>query len=291
MRCFSARAASIAIAVGLLVLFASACGSDEESQASSDPLQVSIAQYRSTLEEDAENLAVKTAALANATEVGELSRAQSRYATSRVRYSQMEPLAEELFPTLDLRVDAYIGEVAANEFGGFHRIEKALWAEETLDGIGPVAKRLAADVEELRRKIGMVELQPVRIATGAAELIGEIPAAMIARREEPYADCDLVDVAANVEGAEAAFKAVQPLLAQRDPKLTREIEGQFGKAYAKLGEYGTLAREPDQPRPEAPGAIFVVYDEVSEAEIRQLAEPIEALGEQLSQVPDLIISE
>ena len=99
-----------------------------------------------------------------------------------------------------------------NEFGGFHGIEKALWEEDTTDGMTPVAKQLLADVEELQAKVKTVDLQAVQIANGANELLGEVSASKITGEEERYSHIDLVDFEANVEGAEAAFEAVEPLL-------------------------------------------------------------------------------
>ena len=64
-----------------------------------------------------------------------------------------------------------------------------------------------------------VDLQAVQIANGANELLGEVSASKITGEEERYSHIDLVDFEANVEGAEAAFDAVKPLLdAENDPE-------------------------------------------------------------------------
>ena len=82
-----------------------------------------------------------------------------------------------------------------------------------------------------------VELQAVQIANGANELLGEVSASKITGEEERYSHIDLVDFEANVEGAEAAFEAVEPLLAKKDPKLAKEIEASFEDVYASLEPY------------------------------------------------------
>ena len=74
-----------------------------------------------------------------------------------------------------------------------------------------------------------VDLQAVQIANGANELLGEVSASKITGEEERYSHIDLVDFEANVEGAEAAFEAVEPLLTDKDPKLAKEIEAQLQK--------------------------------------------------------------
>jgi iron uptake system component EfeO len=137
----------------------------------------------------------------------------------------------ESFGDLDPRIDARENDVPASEFKGFHRIEKALWEEGTAKGMVPVAEQLLADIEELEAKVKTVELQAVQIANGANELLGEVSASKITGEEERYSDTDLVDFEANVEGAEAAFEAVEPLLSATDQKLAQEIEADFKQVY------------------------------------------------------------
>ena len=67
----------------------------------------------------------------------------------------------------------------------------------------------------------------MQIANGANELLGEVSASKITGEEERYSHIDLVDFEANVEGAEAAFDSVKPLLAQSDPELAKEIEARL----------------------------------------------------------------
>ena len=77
---------------------------------------------------------------------------------------------------------------------------------------------MLADVEELQTKVKTVDLQAVQIANGANELLGEVSASKITGEEERYSHIDLVDFEANVEGAEAAFEAVEPLLERQRPE-------------------------------------------------------------------------
>lgn len=62
----------------------------------------------------------------------------------------------ESFGDLDPRIDARENDVPARRWGGFHRIEKALWEEGSAAGMAPVARRLRVDVEELRAKVSPV---------------------------------------------------------------------------------------------------------------------------------------
>jgi len=235
-----------------------------------------VAGYREYLEENADELVAKTGPFVAAVVAGDVAKAKSLYAPARIPYERIEPVAES-FGSLDPRIDARENDVAASEFEGFHRIEKALWEEGTAKGMAPVAKQLQADVEELAGKVEAVELQAVQIANGAVELLGEVSASKITGEEERYSHTDLVDFEANVEGAEAAFEAVKPLLDESDPELSAEIEADFKMVFAELEPYRR-------------GNGFVSYTELTEADTRKLARSIDTLAEKLSQVPAAIAS-
>jgi iron uptake system component EfeO len=243
--------------------------------ASNSPeVEKAIAQYREYLEENTEELTANTKPFVAAVVAGNVARAKSLYPAPRINYERIEPVAET-FGDLDPRIDARANDVPASEFGGFHRIEKALWLEKTAKGMTPVAKQLQADVEELQGKVKNVKLQAVQIANGANELLTEVSTSKITGEEERYSHIDLVDFLANVEGSQVAFEAVAPLLSASDPKLTKEIEADFAKVYKSLKPYER-------------GDGFVSYTELTSADTRKLAQVIDILAEKLSQVPAAI---
>ena len=251
--------------------------SGERAVENSPQVEDAISRYRAYLERNTAALVSATEPFVSAVEAGDVEKAKSLYAAARIPYEKIEPVAES-FGGLDPRIDARENDVAASEWSGFHTIEQALWVDGTTAGMAPVAKQLLADVEELQRKVKTVDLQTAQIANGANELLGEVSASKITGEEERYSHTDLVDFEANVEGAEAAFEAVKPLVAEKDPKLVKQIEADFAAVYASLKPY----RE---------GEGFVPYTELTQADTRKLAQQIDALAEQLSQVPALIVSE
>jgi iron uptake system component EfeO len=238
-------------------------------------VEAAVSQYRKYLEKNTAELVATTAPFVAAVEAGNVAKAKALYPAARIPYERIEPVAES-FGDLDPRIDARENDVPANQFGGFHRIEKALWIANTTNGMAPFAKQLLADVEELQRKVKSVSLQAVQIANGANELLGEVSASKITGEEERYSHIDLVDFEANVEGAEAAFEAVEPLISSKDPKLAKEIEASFEDVYAALKPYRR-------------GDGFVSYTELTKADTRKLAQEIDALAEELSQVPAQIV--
>jgi iron uptake system component EfeO len=234
-----------------------------------------VAHYREYLEHNTDELVEEAKPFVAAVVAGNVARAKSLYAAARIPYERIEPVAES-FGDLDPHIDARENDVPANEFGGFHRIEKALWEESTAKGMAPVAEQLLANIQELERKVKTVDLQAAQIANGANELLGEVSASKITGEEERYSHIDLVDFEANVEGAEAAFEAVEPLLSKKDPKLAKDVEASFEDVYASLQPYRR-------------GEGFVSYTELSKADTRKLAQEIDALAEELSQVPAQIV--
>jgi iron uptake system component EfeO len=232
-----------------------------------------VKQYREYLEQNADELVEKTEPLVEAVIEGNLVEAESLYGPARVPYERIEPVAES-FGDLDPRIDARANDIPPSEFGGFHRIEKALWAEGTANGMKPVAKQLLADVKELKRKVKTVDLETAQIANGANELLSEVSASKITGEEERYSHTDLVDFEANVEGAEAAFDAVEPLV--ENPELVEKVEKGFEDVQAALEPYRR-------------GHSFVPYTDLTKTDTRKLAQEIDALAEELSQVPAQIV--
>lgn len=250
--------------------------SGELSTDSSPEVEASIADYRSYLEENTAELISATEPFVAAVVAGEINEAKSLYPAARIPYERIEPVAES-FGSLDPRIDARENDVPASEFEGFHRLEKALWEEESLKGMAPVAEQLQADVEELAQKVKTVELQAVQIANGANELLGEVSASKITGEEERYSHIDLVDFEANVEGSEAAFEAVKPLLDPENTDLAGEIEADFKMVFNSLEPYRTENG-------------FVPYTDLTQADTKKLAVGIDTLAEKLSLVPAAIAS-
>jgi iron uptake system component EfeO len=248
--------------------------SGELKAKNSPQIDKAIADYRAYLEQNTDELVAATKPFVAAVAAGNVAEAKSLYTSARIPYEKIEPVAES-FGSLDPRIDARENDVPASEFEGFHRIEKALWVEDTAKGMAPVAEQLQADVEELAAKVKTVDLQAVQIANGANELLGEVSASKITGEEERYSHTDLVDFEANVEGSEAAFEAVKPLLDETDPELGGEIEADFKMVFASLEPYRQ-------------GNGFVSYTELTKADTRKLSQAIDTLAEKLSQVPAAI---
>ena len=237
--------------------------------------QDAVDTYRAYVEENTRELVAATKPFVAAVVAGEVAKAKSLYPAARIPYERIEPVAES-FGDLDPRIDAREGDVPDSQFQGFHRIEKAIYVGNTLDGMAPVAKQLLADVEELDERAATIKLQAAQIANGANGLLDEVSASKVTGEEERYSHIDLVDFDANVEGSRAAFDSVEPLLSETDPALAKEIEKRFAAVEKALDPY----REGDS---------FVLYTELDRSDTRQLSLVIDALAEPLSEVAAKIV--
>lgn len=265
------------VALGLLVVsLASGCGSGASAETSPQS-QSALSEYKAYLNKNSAKLLHWADTIALKINEGSFSMAASRYAAARVPYGHITPAAQ-LFGSLNAHINALESEVTPDEYGGFHLIEKTIFWEEGTIGMIPVAKQLRLDIEELQRRLDSADLQPSQALAGANKVLDGMLTNEVWGNAEPWSHADLTDIAAKVEGVDAAFAAAKPALAEKAPDLVARIEAQLRKLFAKVGKYGILAREPDQAREQEPGISFVVYDQLTQKERWDLAQPIKVLA-------------
>ena len=76
---------------------------------------------------------------------------------------------------LDADIDARADDVPADEWTGFHRIEKGLFEDKSLTGLATYGDGLVANVQQAAdaRPTGLT-YQPAELANGAVELLDEV---------------------------------------------------------------------------------------------------------------------
>jgi iron uptake system component EfeO len=274
---------TIAVCLAASLLLLAGCGSSDDSgdgssttSATDNPgAQEAVDRYRHYLEEQTGLLVERTRAFVKALNYDNVEQAKRLYPTTRMPYEAVEPVAES-FGGLDPDIDAREGDVPPASFRGFHRIEKALWVDDTTKGVRSVAAKLLADIKRLQALVFTIKLEPAQIANGANELLNEVSSSKITGEEERYSHTDLWDIDANLQGSKAAYDSVKPLLEQQDPQLAKEIDQRFAEAEDTL-------------RPYRRGDGFVLYGELTEQDKRQLAQSIDALAEPISQVAAIVV--
>ncbi len=217
---------------------------------------------------------------------GDAAKARALYPTTRAAYERIEPVAAS-FGDLDPAIDAREADVAAGEtWTGFHLIEKDLWRPTDANNGGrpyvpltPTERQTFTD--RLNRDIGRLD-DAVRaenytvsldaISNGAIVLLDEVANRKITGEEEIWSHTDLWDFQANLEGARAAYEAVRDIVAAKNGALAKKIDGQFASLEKLLAAYGSL------------DVGFTLYNELSTAQVKQLADGVNALSEPLSKL-------
>ncbi len=244
---------------------------------SEEELVQAATAYRAYVANEAQELKVATAAFIAAMRAGDLEKAKELYPVARVHWERIEPVAES-FGDLDPRLDARVNDVEeGDEWTGWHRLEKALWADKSLDGTKKYVDLLESDTEELVVKIVAVELTADQVTNGAKELLDEVATGKVTGEEERYSHTDLWDFQANVDGAEKAYSVVADVVADKDPELKATLDAAFADLQSALVVYKV-------------GDGYVLYTDLTGAQIRDLAAKVEALSEPLSQLTATVVS-
>ncbi|GAA2720865.1 iron uptake system protein EfeO [Actinocorallia aurantiaca] len=239
-----------------------------------DPrLAKAVADYRLYIDKQVADTVTKSEEFVAKVKAGDVEGAKALYAPSRFGWESVEPVAES-FGDLDPKIDAREADLTAEEkknWTGWHRIEKALWAEKSTDGLDEVADRLITDLKDLQDRVHTVDITPASMGNGAKELLDEVATGKITGEEEAFSHTDLVDFKANVDGAFKVYELLKPVVQEKDAALAASLDGAFTAVFDSLKKY------------EKDGS-YVSYDTVEDDERKQLTDVVNALGEPLSKL-------
>lgn len=233
-------------------------------------LDSEINNYRDFVVSQTEEFVSNTQKFVDAINAGNMAEAKRLYPISRSYYERIEPVAES-FGDLDPKIDAREGDVPANEWTGFHKIEQVLWVQNTTKGLEKYTEQLMKDANYLRAKVETAEIDPVLFVTGPVELLNEVSSSKVTGEEERYSHTDLADFAANVEGSDKIVQLLSDKLKAKDADLASTIETRFNELMTTLNTY----KKGDQ---------YVDYKQLKEDEVKKLAQQVDALAEPISQV-------
>jgi iron uptake system component EfeO len=244
-------------------------------------LDTGTGQYSAYVKDQTEQLVTGTKAFAEAYAAGDATKARGLYASTRMHWERIEPVAES-FGDLDPRLDAREADLEpGQEWTGWHRAEKDLFPPAGYTPLAAeertaIAKQLVADTEDLGQRTGTVELTADQLGNGAKELLDEVATGKVTGEEEAWSHTDLWDFQANVDGARVAFESLKPVLQQKDPALADSLDEKFTALQAGLTKH-------------AKGEGFTYYNELSQTQVQQLASLVDALGEPLSQLTSAVV--
>lgn len=232
--------------------------------------------YATYVNEQVTDLVAKIGAFTAAVESGDLAGAKALYAPARIPWERIEPIAE-LFPDLDQAIDFreedFDGGVEDPGFKGFHKIEKVLFKDGTTDGLAPLAAELRANVDELKKRVDALVIDPRVMARGAGELIEEVAQSKMTGEEDRYSHADLVSIDANVDGSARIVDGLRPILTDLDAPYLAKLDA-AGKAVEEvIARYATTDRG------------YKPFDAVTADDLKLLQARLADLSELLAELP------
>jgi iron uptake system component EfeO len=260
--------------------------SDEAVEVSEDAqalIDQANANYKSYVQDQSDQLVVKTQEFVDLYTSGDDDAARALYADARTHWERIETVAES-FGDLDPRMDAREADLEPGQrWTGWHKIEKDLWPARAEDYQPLTPKQRAVFAEDLMNntktldtRIDELTFTVDQIANGSRGLLEEVATGKITGEEEYWSRTDLWDFQANVDGARVAYEGVQPILEQKDPELAETLTTEFADLQLLLD----AQRE---------GEGFKYYDELTQDEINALADAVNALSEPLSQLTAAVL--
>ena len=254
-------------------------------------LQSGITGYAAYVTQEVGNMITATDALNKAVDSGDLAASQKAYAEARPYYERVESDVDGFVlpgfkPTDNAGNLDYLIDMRASNLDpkvgwhGFHAVERDLFeAQKITNGTKTLAAELAANVTKLDALSKSLTYKPEDLANGASDLLEEVQSSKISGEEEAYSHIDLLDFAANIEGAQQAFAYLQPGLKLIDPTLTSTIVSQFASVNTLLAKYKD---------PSALGGYVRYTAAVKASDAPTLSAAVEALHENLAKIAEKV---
>lgn len=261
--------------------------SDAQIEISADTqalVDTAATNYASYVRNEIDHLTAGTVEFAAAYVAGDFDTARSLYAPTRMHWERVETVAEsfgDLDPKLDLR-EADLEE--GQEWTGWHAIEKDLWPQDAEPGFQPydLAKRerlaglLVSDTLTLQANVQDLSFDLPQLTNGAIGLLDEVATGKVTGEEEIWSHTDLWDFQANVDGAAVLYAGVRDILMQKKPELANQLDEEFA-ALQKLLDTQRV------------GDGFAYYNDLTSAQIKALADQVNALAEPLNQLTAALV--
>ncbi len=270
---------------GIRAAFTVTASKDAQQVGADDQELVTQAQanYAAYVQDQSDQLLVKTRQFVSAYESGDDEQARAVYADARTHWERIETVAES-FGDLDPEMDAREADLEpGQDWTGWHRIEKDLWPQRATSYTPLTAAErktygddLLANTETLDKRVQKLEFTVDQIANGSRGLLEEVATGKVTGEEEYWSRTDLWDFQANVDGARVGYEGVRPILEAKDPDLAATLDRRFAELQTLL----------DAQRV---GDGFTLYDDLSADEVKALADAVNALSEPLSRLTAAVL--
>lgn len=257
-----------------------------------DQIDTATASYVAYVKDQTEQLLAGTETFVDAYEAGDDDEARELYASTRLHWERIEPVAEsfgDLDPRMDLR-EADLEE--GQEWTGWHLLEKDLWQPAPADNGGAeytalsdaertrYADQLLADTQDLYDRThdaGFADvIDAASIGNGAKELLDEVATGKVTGEEEIWSHTDLWDFQANLDGAKVAYDGLRDVVESQDAPLAADLDERFATLQELLDRY-------------AEGDGFVLYTDLTPDQVKELSNAVDALSEPLSRLTAAVV--
>ncbi len=240
--------------------------------------------YQAYVKDQTEQLVTRTKEFAALYTGKQDDEARALYPVARVHWERIETVAES-FGDLDPKMDAREADLEPDQkWTGWHKIEKDLWPERAED-YKPLtdaerkafADDLVTNTDTLYTRVRTLSYTADQIANGSKGLLDEVATGKVTGEEEYWSRTDLWDFQANVDGARVGFDGLRPLLEKRGET---ELDTQIDTRFVALQKLLDAQKE---------GEGFVLYNELTPAEVKALSNAVNALSEPLSKLTAAVV--
>lgn len=202
--------------------------------------------------------------LEQAIQAGDLDGAKAAWLAARLPYKRIETVTgrvADLENAINPLSDYLELREADPAFTGFHRIEYGLWHLGSTDGLLPMAQRLSKDVTSLGDRLRQMKLAPDDLAGSAARQADRLAMGQISAGEDRWADADLPEIEAGLDGIAKLAGLLQDLLSDADPDTAARYQDSLAAARSDLAALKNAAEYPpfstvDQSRREQLAKAF-----------------------------------
>jgi iron uptake system EfeUOB component EfeO/EfeM len=233
-----------------------------------------LSEYRVYLATQSSALIRAVEALNQAISAGDLAQARDLYVPARAAYQRIAAAAQrfaELDNAINARADYYEKREQDPAFGGFHRLEYGLFAQNSLDGLTPVAQKLASDITGLKQQLLGQPLPPEQWVSIVSRNLHSLADIRTNGEEERYSHTDLNGFAANVQGTRKVVDLLRPLLAKSAADLLPRIDAALAALDDQLGSLRA-------------GDAYPGYDTVTADQPKLIADKARTLAEALDAI-------
>jgi iron uptake system component EfeO len=235
-----------------------------------------LAEYKVYLAGETRSFTAAASALVDAIKAGKLDEARALYQPARTAYAHLGPVAgplSDLDTALAARANDYEKKESDPAFSGLHRIEYGLFAQNSLDGLAPIADKLNTDASALSQRIHDLRVSPDRMLSGAASVLQRFASTGPDTEEERYAHTDLATFAATLDGVRRVTDLIRPGAIKTNGAIYQSIDKDFADLTAAIDTHRS-------------GNGFAGYDTVSSAGKAELKAKASALATDIGKLLD-----